>query len=409
LRRRLAILGGTTTWSDCVVALRYLATPSTLVSGEQTEKFEESLAREIDVSFAYTFWAGRVGLFAILKGLGIGKGDEVLVPVPTHVVVPNAVRYTGAKPIYVDCRLDDYNMDLARASALVTDRTRALILQHTFGIPADLDAALDLAKRRGLHVIEDCVHSLGARYRGRPVGSYGRAAFFSIEETKIISSTMGGVAVTGDPALATKVRRFQASCAPPARRRVASYIAKLVTYHVLTQPYLHYYARPVYELLGRRHPFPRPTAIIEQRGLRPPNYDSTLGNAQAALALRQLRRLDKNVAHRRRIAETYRVRLESTRVRVPHPPLHMDPAYVRYPVWVEDRAAAVRAISKRAVAGVWFESVLSESETPEYADYETGTCPNAELSSHHLVNLPTHLRVTVDDADAIATALSEVT
>ena len=409
MKRRLAILGGTTTWSDCLVALRHLATPSSLVEGEQIEEFETSFARETEALFAHTFWAGRVGLFAILKGLGIGEGDEVLVPVPTHVVVPNAVRYTGAKPVYVDCRLEDYNMDLARASELVTDRTRALVLQHTFGIPGDLDGALELGERHGLHVIEDCVHSLGARYRGRPVGSYGRAAFFSIEETKIISSTMGGVAVTRDPALAAEVGRFQASCAPLAKRVAASYMTKLVAYHVLTQPYLHQYTRPVYDALGRRHPFPRPTARTEQRGLRPPDYERTLGNAQAAVALRQLRRLDENIAHRRKIADVYRNRLEPTDVRVPHPPPHVDPAYVRYPVWVEDRAAAVRAISTRAVAGVWFESVLSESEAPEYAGYEPGSCPNAELSAKHLVNLPTHLRVTAEDAEAIANAVADVT
>jgi perosamine synthetase len=408
VKRRLAILGGTTTWSDCLVALRYLATPSSLVDGKQIEEFEASLARETGALFAHTFWAGRVGLFAILKGLGIGEGDEVLVPVPTHVVVANAVRYTGAKPVYVDCRLEDYNMDLARAAELVTDRTRALVLQHTFGIPADLDGALELAERQRLHVIEDCVHSLGATFRGRPVGSFGKAAFFSIEETKIISSTMGGVAVTRDPALAAEVRRFQASCEPMRKRRAASYVAKLVAYHALTQPYLHQYTRPVYEALGRRHPFPRPTARTEQRGLRPADYDRRLGNAQAAIALRQLRRLDGNVAHRRRIADIYRDRLESTSVRVPDPPSYVEPAFVRYPVWVEDRGAAVRAISKRAVAGVWFESVLSESEAPQYADYEPGSCPNAELSAKHLVNLPTHLRVTADDAEVIANAVSEV-
>jgi perosamine synthetase len=406
VRRHLALLGGTTTWSDCIVVLRYLATPSMLVDGGRVGEYEASFARKTDVQFAHAFWAGRVALYAILKALGVGKGDEVLVPVPTNVVVANAVRYTGATPVYVDCRLEDYNMDLTRASELVTPRTRVLLLQHTFGIPADLDGALELARRHGFHVIEDCVHSLGARYRGRPVGCFGRAAFFSTEETKIISSTMGGVAVTSDPALASELRRIQAMCVRPARALAAHYVTKLLAYHVLTQPHLHHYTRPTYELLGRRNPFPKPTSSDEQHGLRPRNYERGLSNAQAALALRQLGRLDENVTHRRMIADIYRVGLDAVSVRVPQPPSYVEPAYVRYPLWVEDREAIVRAVRTRAVAGMWFTTVLSESKTPELAGYEPGSCPNAELSTNHLVNLPTHLRVTIDDAEAIVTAVS---
>src|SRR5207248_6324325 len=108
----------------------------------------------------------------------------------------NAIRYTGAKPVYVDCQLNTYNMDLKEAEQRITSRTRALVLQHTFGIPVDLDAALDLTRRYKLDLIEDCVHALGATYDGRQVGSFGRAAFFSTEETKTISTTMGGMAVT---------------------------------------------------------------------------------------------------------------------------------------------------------------------------------------------------------------------
>src|SRR5207244_5684423 len=131
----------------------------------------------------------------------------------THIVVANAIRYVGARPVYVDCRLDNYNMDLEQAERQITSRTKVLILQHTFGIPADLDAALVLARRHGVEVGEDCVDALGTTYHGRPVGSFGRAAFFSTEETKTISTTMGGVAVTDDPVLAGQLQAFQASCA----------------------------------------------------------------------------------------------------------------------------------------------------------------------------------------------------
>ncbi|MDQ3854768.1 MAG: DegT/DnrJ/EryC1/StrS aminotransferase family protein, partial [Chloroflexota bacterium] len=231
--RRVALLGGTTTLADCLVAMRYLANAHGLVHGGAIAAYEQAFARQIGVGYGYTFSSGRVGLYGLLRVLGVGPGDEVLLQVPTHIVVANAVRYVGARPVYVDCELDTYNIDLEQAERRITPRTKVLVLQHTFGIPADLDGALALARARGLEVIEDCVHALGATYNGRQVGSFGRAAFFSTEETKTISTTMGGMVVTDDPELAAGVHAFQASCAWPSASLTVRYVLKLVLYHLL--------------------------------------------------------------------------------------------------------------------------------------------------------------------------------
>ena len=289
--RRVALIGGTTTFDDCLVALRYLADSRQLVQGPAIAEYEGAFAQQVGVRYAYSFCHGRVGLYGLLRGLGIGSGDEVLLQVPTHIVVANAIRYTGARPVYVDCRLDSYNIDLEQAEQRITPRTKALVLQHTFGIPVDLDAALDLTRRHGLDLIEDCVHALGATYDGRPVGSFGRAAFFSSEETKTISTTMGGMVVTDDPELAARVQAFQQSCAHQSIWQAASYILKLVLYHWMTEPHVHQYTRAIYEFFGKRSPLPQPTTNPETSGKRPAKYEQRLSNAQAALALRQLRRL----------------------------------------------------------------------------------------------------------------------
>jgi perosamine synthetase len=402
--RRLALLGGTTTASDAAAALRRLAAPRTLVDGPELTDYEHAFAASVGVRHAVSFAHGRVGLYGILRALGIGRGDEVLVPLPTHVVVANAVRYTDATPVFVDCRRDSWNMDLAVAGALMTGRTRAMILQHTFGTPADIDGALELARRHGIDIIEDCVHALGARHRGRPVGGFGRAAFFSTEETKTISSTMGGMAVTDDGAVAEQLRAFHGRCAPPARSLAARYVLKLLAYHVLTQPDLHRYTRTVYEALGRRNPLPQATSAEERSGRRPPDYEQRLSNAQAALALRQLRRLDANIAHRRATAAIYESRLRVLGGGAPAALDGDEPALVRYPLWVDDREAAAGVIARHAVPGLWFTSVLEEAQTPQHAGYIAGSCPVAEDAARHLVNLPTHLRVRRPDAEAIAAA-----
>jgi len=403
---RLALLGGTTSWADCGVGLRYLASFGTLTRGPAIAEYERAFARAIGVRFAYSFAAGRVGLYGLLGAFGVGSGDEVLLQAPTHIVVANAIRYAGASPVFVDCRLDSLTIDLEQAERRITPRSRVLLVQHTFGIPVEMDAVLDLARRHRLVVIEDCVHSLGARYAGRPLGSFGDAAFFSTEETKTISTTMGGMVVTDDARVAQRLAAFQAACAWPRASLTARYLLKLIVYHLLTQPRLHSYSRWLYERIGRRQPLPRPTSSQELQGLKPARYEQRMSNAQAALALRQLRRLKPNLRHRAAIAEIYARALAESGVRSPAVPPLGTPAFVRYPVWVRDRAAAVTAASPHTVLGTWFTSVLEEATSPQAGGYVSGSCPRAELAASHLVNLPTHLRVQPGHAQTIAASLA---
>jgi len=375
-----------------------------MIHGTSIAEFERAFAARIGTRFAVSFGAGRVGLYGILRALGIGSADEVLVPVPTHIVVANAIRYTGARPVYVDCELETFNIDLEQAARRVTRRTKALIVQHTFGIPVDLDRVTEITSR-GVALVEDCVHALGSTYRGQSVGSFGSAAFFSTEETKTISTIMGGMVVTDDEALARSLRAFQATCSSPSRFLVARYLAKLLVYYGLSEPHVHRPMRRAYEQLGERHPLPRPTTSIELRGFKPERYEQRLSNAQAAIGIEQLDNLDANVAHRRSIAERYRIRLSERGVAVPHLPSESETAFVRYPVLVRDRAAARRAVARTAVLGTWFTSVLEEAVSPAAGDYLDGSCPRAEIAARHLVNLPTHPRVRADDADAIVDAL----
>ena len=408
LPRLVPKLWGTTNSKDCTLALRYLVDPGHMVEGPTIANYEEAFANQVGVRYAYSFSSGRVALYEILRGLGVGPGDEVLIQVPTHIVVANAIRYVGARPVYVDCRLDSYNMDLEQAEQRITSRTKAILLQHTFGIPVDMEAALDLARRYGLLVIEDCVHALGTTFDGQHVGSFGHAAFFSTEETKTISSTMGGMAVTDDPQLADKLRGFQSSCAWPSRSLTARYLLKLVVYHIFGQPYLHPYTRPIYMFLRRNprtHLAPGATAEMEQSGEKPPDYEQRLSNAQAAVALRQLERLDGNLAHRHRVANAYAGKLLDNGFDVPQPPAKAGTAYVRYPVWVKDREATMRIAAHHVELGQWFNSVLEESTSPAQGDYPDGSCPRAEAAAEHLVNLPTHLRVTPGDIDTMISSL----
>ena len=408
LPRLVAKLGGTTSFEDILAAIALLFNRRNLVDGPAITEYEKAFAQQVGVGYAFSFSSGRVALYGLLRALGIGGGDEVILQVPTHIVVSNAIRYVGATPVYVDCQPDTFNMNLEEAERRITAKTKVLLLQHTFGIPVDMDTALELARRKGIVIIEDCVHALGASYNGRQVGSFGRAAFFSTEETKTISSTMGGMAVTDDPQLASPMADFQAACSWPSASLTTRHLLRLIIYHIFTQPYLHPYVRKIYEFSRRSHQAalaPRTTTDEEQCGLRPGDFEQRLSSAQATIALRQLRRLDENIAHRRAVSNAYQKKLGSFGMKVPAPPAKSQPAFVRYPIWVEDRDACTRAVAPYAQLGEWFTSVLEESASPAYGRYESGSCPVAEAAARHLVNLPTHPRVKPQDIEAIVSSI----
>jgi perosamine synthetase len=404
VRRKLALLGGTTTRSDVATALRHFVN-GRLVRGPALSRYEAAFAGTTGVHHARAFATGRVGLYGLLRALGVGVGDEVLVQVPTHIVVANAIRYTGATPVYADCVRDNWNIDLDDAARRLTPRSRVLLVQHTFGIPVDVDAVTSFCQAHELTMIEDCVHALGATWRGRPVGGFGRAAFFSTEETKVISTTMGGMVVTNDPALDAAITQFQASCRPPPARLAAAYLTKLVAYHILTEPHVHRFARAAYERAGSRQPLPVPTDESELAGGRRQGYEQLLSNGQAAVGLRQLEALPSILAHRRATAALYRDLLDARGFGPVLVPDGADPAWVRYPVCAADRAAAGRALARVAVAGTWFSSVLEEAASPASGGYRPGSCPVAEDAARCLINLPTHPRVRRDDAERIVAAL----
>ncbi len=402
--RTVAQLGGTTRATDIAAALALLPAPQRIDAARIAE-FERTFADRIGVRHGFAFWAGRIGLFGVLRALGVGVGDEVLVQVPTHVVVANAIRFAGATPVFVDCEMQTFNVDPERLEASITSHTRAIVLQHTFGLPADPVGARELARRYGLALIEDCVHALGSRFDGRAVGSFGDAAFFSLEETKTISATMGGVVVTGDDVLAQHIGRFRDECPAPSASRTRRYLAKFAVYGVLTAPNVYPWSGPAYELAGRRSGLPRATSTDESRGVKPDVYLCGFGPAQAVIALRQLSRLDQNLAHRQIVADHYTRLLPQVGLRGPEIHPLAQPVFVRYPVLVPDRTRAIAMSARVAQLGTWFTSVVEESRSPADVGYVAGTCPVAEHVARHLVNLPTHPRTRLSDVEALVEVL----
>jgi perosamine synthetase len=175
---------------------------SRLSLGPKLEEFERALAEYIGTSHAVAVNSGTSALHLSLRALEIGEGDEVIVPSFAFIAIANAVRYVGATPVFVDIDPVALNLDPSGIEAAVTPRTRAILVVHTFGCPAAMDAIQEIARRRRLFIVEDACEALGAEYDGRKVGSFGDAAVFGFYPNKQITTGEGGAIVTNNKEIA---------------------------------------------------------------------------------------------------------------------------------------------------------------------------------------------------------------
>src|SRR5437870_3839407 len=177
-----------------------------LTNGPRTKTFEEVFASRHEVSHAVAFANGTVALAAVYLALGIGPGDEIIVPSMTFISSATSVLHVGARPIFAEVTEDTFNLDPADVKSRLTSRTRAILAVHYGGQPADLSDLGSIARDAGVALIEDAAEAHGASYRGRPVGGFGRAAMFSFTPTKNVTTGEGGLVTTNDEELANKLR-----------------------------------------------------------------------------------------------------------------------------------------------------------------------------------------------------------
>ena len=177
------------------------------IEGEEDQAFEKAFAAYCGTRFCVGVGNGLDALMLILKALGIGPGDEVIVPSNTYIATALAVTYVGARPVFVEPELATFNIDPARLEAAVTERTKAVMPVHLYGRPCDMDSIMAVAEKHHLHVVEDCAQAHGALYKGRKIGTFGIAAGFSFYPGKNLGALGdAGAVVTSDPDIAAKVR-----------------------------------------------------------------------------------------------------------------------------------------------------------------------------------------------------------
>ena len=359
------------------------------------ERFERAFAQRFGLEHAFAFWKGRVAMYAILRALGVGEGDEVVLPGYTCVMDVNPVKYLAARPVYVDIEPVTYNMDVSLLEEKITPETKVIVAQHTYGYPCEMDAILDIADRHGIPVVEDCCLALGSTYKGTLCGGFGAASYFSFQWNKPFTTGVGGMAATNDAELAERIALIcdQDMHAPPTR---AAYMlaAQRLVYRTVIFPKTTAYVTSLFRWMTRKGLVVGSSSSAEFAPTMPEDFFTGMGAGQARAGLRQLKKLDRNMAHRREMRSLYDELLRQAGWPVAEIPEYMDPVLVRYPVRVADKNRAVAdAPGAKVELGTWFECPLHPRETPmELYDYEEGMCPVAEAACREVVNLPMHMR-----------------
>ncbi len=380
-------------------------------------ELENKFKEYFKTSRAFSFSSGRVGLYAILKGLSFLKGqslkndkNEIILQAYTTIALPNAIKWAGFKPIYVDIKENTYNIDPDKIEAKINAKTKAVIVQHTFGIPAEMDKISALCKKHRLFLIEDCAHSLGAEFHGQKVGTFGDAAFFSFGRDKIISSVSGGMVIANNGSLAVKISEYRESLPYPPlfwifQRLIHPLVfaCALPIYYFFNLGQVKIYLSQKFGLITRAYD------SREKEGLRPAeNYK--LPNALAALALNQFRKIERFNEHRRNLAKIYEQKIKNDLVKKPDLADNVKPTPLYYTIQTPNRDKILKiAQENHIILGNWFPDALGpENIDLKKFDYRKGECPIAEKAGSQSLNLPTNIKTSEKDAEKIIELINKI-
>jgi perosamine synthetase len=349
-----------------------------ITTGPAVAAFERAFAEAVGARHAVAVSSGTAALHAAVFAVGLGPGDEAVTTPLTFVATSNAVLYQGATPVFADVRRDTLTLDPSSAAAALTSRTRALMPVHFAGQVCDVEAWVTLARERGLALIQDAAHALGAESRGRRIGGGPGLTIFSLHPVKHVTTGEGGVITTDDAALADRMRRF------------------------------------------RNHGLATDAATRDAHGrlwaeMVDLGYNYRITDLQCALGLSQLGKLDRFLARREAIAERYVAALkDQPGLTLPQVVPDARHAWHIFPVLLEpgrltaDRAAVYAALRAENI-GVTFHYVPAYWH-PYYTarGYARGLCPVAEDAAERLLTLPLFPGMTDADVADVVTAVRKV-
>jgi perosamine synthetase len=343
-----------------------------VAGGQRLATFEQRFAEVCGAKHAVGVSAWTTGGFLVLKALGIGPGDEVIVPSLTFIATVNVIVHVGATPVFVDIDPRTFNLDPEDVARKIGPRTKAILPVDQLGMPCEIDSILELAKLRGLLVIQDAACAIGSRFRDRPIGGIAPITIFSLHARKVVTTGEGGMIVTDDAALAARLRmlRHQGMSLSDFERHAAG-----------------------------------PTTFESYPEI---GYNFRITDIQAAIGVCQLDRFDDLLARRRKVAERYIAALSNHPcIEPPHVPAHVTPNWQTFQVRVRPNSGIVRntVMERLHVEGIATRrGVMASHLEPPYKGlgYQL---PHTERAAAECLQLPMHSGMTEPDVDVVLAAI----
>lgn len=354
--------------ADIAAAVRVLRS-GMLVQGPEVALLESLACARTGSTHAVAVANGTIAIQLALEAAGIGPGDEVIVPALSYIATANAVVLCGASPVFVDVDARTFNLNPPLIEEAITPRTRAILTVHEFGLCCEIDAICAIAAKHNLIVIEDAACALGSLHRGRPAGSFGTLATFSLHPRKIITCGEGGIITTSSADLADRLR--------------------VLRNHGASLP-------------------PRPHAFIAA------GHNARLTDFQAALAASQLARFDATLRHRARLAELYFNEIRHPALTLPLIPDTHTPNWQTFHLLLDDTLDQSRAISWLRARGIGSNlgaqcMPAQEFYLPRFGDACPRMFPSAWRAWKKGLAIPLHEKISIEDAAFIAATLNQLT
>jgi dTDP-4-amino-4,6-dideoxygalactose transaminase len=347
-----------------------------ITQGPKVAEFERVVADYCGALHAVAVSNCTNALHLALIVAGVGPGDEVICPSMSFIATCNAIRYVGATPVFAEVNRRTFNLDPDDAEAAFTPRTKAILVVHQIGLPAELDRFYELAASRGLQIIEDAACAIGSRYRGRPIGSQGDLVCFSFHPRKVITTGEGGMIVTSKADYANQLRLL---------RQHGMNVSDTVRHS----------SRQV---------------VIEKYVCLGYNYRMT--DIQAAVGVEQMKRLTGIVARRRELAAKYTKALRHHPwLRPPYIPDEAEPNFQSYAVSLTEDAPLSRddLMQRLLEKGISTRRGIMLAHTePTCADVATRPLPHSEAGSHRSMLLPLYTQLSDHEQQDVVAALYEI-
>ena len=410
MRSIITSLSPNTQSDDVLKSLKVLGNPFSWLQGPSQEKFRSAFRNWLGVENVFLFESGRSCLYSLLLSLGLKSEDQVLLQAYTCVAVPDPILWSGAKPVYIDINSQTLNMDPKDLKRKITSHSKVLIIQHTFGNPADLEELLKIARQHKLFIIEDCAHALGSEFQGRKIGSFGDAAFFSTGRDKVISSVFGGVVATNNRGVAANLARIYKDAPYPSVSWVAQQLNHVLV-STLTKPSYNFFnfGKALFSLSLKAGIISRSVYPEEKVGGKPNFVLHKMPNALCELAFHQFQKLESFNNHRSIIANIYEENLDLTKYKITKTLGDSKNIFLRYTI-LTPKAEEIRTKANQLgiVLGDWYTTAIAPNGVDyKILGYDPSSCPKAENTSKQSLNLPTHIGISEKNAREIVRFLND--